>query len=192
MRIGLLALQGDFAMHHEMFRSLGAETAEVRTETELNSVDALVIPGGESSTMTKLLSNELREELQRFGKSHAVWGTCAGMIMISQSPSDARVKPLGWMSFTVSRNGFGRQVHSFEADLDLAERIEDSYLFFHGVFIRAPRILEISNDVTPLAWLEDEVVCVQQGNWMASSFHPELTDDPRLHRYFLSLVSARP
>ncbi len=187
MRVGLLALQGDYSKHREKFVELGVESAEVRTARDLTIVDRLVIPGGESTTMTKVMSVELREALQEFGKRSAVWGTCAGMVMLSKDSADQRVRPLGWMDVDVDRNGFGRQLNSFEADLRVSSDLEDHAIPLHGIFIRAPRIRRLGNEVRVLAWHGEEPVCVRQGRWMASSFHPELTPDSRLHRYFLSL-----
>jgi pyridoxal 5'-phosphate synthase pdxT subunit len=187
--VGVLALQGDFEKHERALRQLGAAPREVRTVQDLAGLAGLIIPGGESTAMTKLLSAELRAALEQFGAMHAVWGTCAGMIMLSKDNSDARVQPLGFMDLDIARNGFGRQVHSFEADLRLSEEIEDATRPLHGIFIRAPRLKGYGSDVMPLVWLDNEAVAVRQGNFLASSFHPELTGDLRLHRYFLKLTA---
>lgn len=187
--VGILSLQGDFEKHRETFESLGADTREVRVPLDLNGLSGLVIPGGESTAMTKLMSPELRAALHDFVRVRPVWGTCAGMIMLSKDTSDPRVQPLSVMDMDVDRNGFGRQVHSFEADLRVSPDLGQPDTPLHGVFIRAPRLRGFSPDVTPLVWLNEEPVCVRQANRLASSFHPELTGDTRLHRYFLSMLS---
>ncbi len=187
--VGILSLQGDFEKHRKMFAVLGADAREVRVPSDLNGLSGLVIPGGESTAMTKLMSPALRAALLDFVQAKPVWGTCAGMIMLSKDVSDPRVQPLGVMDIDVDRNGFGRQVHSFEADLRVSPDIGQPDAPLHGVFIRAPRLRGFSPDVRPLVWLNDEPVCVRQANCLASSFHPELTEDARLHRYFLSMIS---
>ena len=186
--VGVLSLQGDFEQHRVKFAALGAEAREVRTADDLKQVSALVIPGGESTAMTKLMSPELRAALQDFVMVKPVWGTCAGMIMLSQDASDPRVQPLGAMEIDVDRNGFGRQVHSFEADLRVSPDLGEPEQPLHGVFIRAPRLRGYAPNVKPLVWLGDEPVAVRQDNRLASSFHPELSEDDRLHRYFLSMI----
>jgi len=138
--------------------------------------------------MTKLMTPEMRKALLRFSQTRPVWGTCAGMIMLAQENGDPRVRPLALMELDVDRNGFGRQVHSFEADLRVASEVGSPEKTLHGVFIRAPRVKEFSKAVTPIIWLGDEPVCLRQGNLLVSSFHPELTSDDRLHRYFLSMT----
>lgn len=186
MIIGLLALQGDFALHHAALGRLGVESRDVRVPDELAPLSGLIIPGGESTTMTKLLTDDLRRALNDFAKTMPVWGTCAGMIMISQTLTDARVKPFGWMNLQVDRNGFGRQVHSFEEPIKLAPELGGGEPL-NGIFIRAPRVLSYGSDCKPLAWLAQEVVALQSGNFLATSFHPELAGDDRMHRYFCSL-----
>ena len=191
MKIGVLALQGDFAEHIVMLHSLGVETAEVRLPAHLDDIDGLIIPGGESTTIGKLaVAYNLMEPLKTFGLKHAIWGTCAGAIFLSKDVS--REQPLlGLMDIKVARNAFGRQVDSFEADLDISELkqttgTEDAY---HAVFIRAPIIESVSGDAKTLASLPDgRIVAAQQGHLLATSFHPELTEDSRFHQYFLSLV----
>lgn len=191
MKIGVLALQGDFAEHSVMLKSLGVETAEVRLPEQLKSIDGLIIPGGESTTIGKLATDfGLMEPLRQFGQRHAIWGTCAGAIFLSKDVS--REQPLlGLMDIKVARNAFGRQVDSFEAALDILELkqatgTEDA---FHAVFIRAPIIESVFGDAKILASLPDgRIVAAQQGHFLATSFHPELTGDCRFHQYFLSLV----
>jgi 5'-phosphate synthase pdxT subunit len=191
MKIGVLALQGDFAEHIVMLKSLGVDTVEVRLPENLNGLDGLIIPGGESTTIGKLATDYgLMEPLQTFGQRHAIWGTCAGAIFLSKDVS--RKQPLlGLMDIKVARNAFGRQVDSFEADLDISElkQATDTDEAFHAVFIRAPIIESVSGDAKILASLPDgRIVAARQGPFLATSFHPELTGDSRFHQYFLSLV----
>ena len=192
MKIGVLALQGDFAEHIAMLKRLGAETAEVRLPENLKGLDGLIIPGGESTTIGKLATDfNLMEPLREFGKSRAIWGTCAGAIFLSKDAS--RHQPLlGIMDITVARNAFGRQVDSFEADLDIHELKQATGTShpYHAVFIRAPIIATVSGDARILSSLADgRIVAAQEGHLLATSFHPELTGDARFHEYFLSLAS---
>jgi pyridoxal 5'-phosphate synthase pdxT subunit len=187
MKIGVLAIQGDFAEHIHMLQRLGVETAEVRLPAHLAGLDGLIIPGGESTTIGKLAVDfDLLEPLREFGKIHPVWGTCAGAIFLSKDAR--RDQPLlGIMDITVQRNAFGRQVDSFEADLVIPELGEGGP--YHTVFIRAPIIESVQADARILSSLSDgRIVAAQQRNLLATSFHPELTEDDRFHRYFLSLV----
>ncbi len=191
MKIGVLALQGDFAEHIAMLKRLKVETSEVRLPEQLNRLDGLIIPGGESTTIGKMaVAYNLMEPLKLFGQRHAIWGTCAGAIFISKDVS--RDQPLlELMDIKVERNAFGRQVDSFEADLDVPELkqatgTKDDY---HAVFIRAPIIESVDADAKILASVPDgRIVAAQQGHFLATSFHPELTNDTRFHEYFLSLA----
>lgn len=192
MNIGVLALQGDFAEHIAMLKHLNIETAEVRLPVQLNGLDGLIIPGGESTTIGKLADDfGLMEPLREFGQSHAIWGTCAGAIFLSKDVS--RHQPLlGLMDIKVARNAFGRQVDSFEADLDIAElkKATGTNHPYHAVFIRAPIIKSVHGKARALSVLEDgRIVAAQEGRLLATSFHPELTQDTRFHEYFLSLAS---
>ena len=191
MKIGALALQGDFEEHIVMLKDLGVETAEVRLAEHLDDLDGLIIPGGESTTIGKLATDfGLMDPLKTFGQRRAIWGTCAGAIFLSKDVS--REQPLlGLMDIKVARNAFGRQVDSFEADLDISELKQATSTDepFHAVFIRAPIIESVSGDAKILASLLDgRIVAAQQGHFLATSFHPELTGDSRFHKYFLSLV----
>lgn len=191
MKIGVLALQGDFAEHITMLKRLGVEPVEVRLPKHLDGLDGLIIPGGESTTIGKLATDyKLIEPLRTFGQRHAVWGTCAGAIFLSKDVS--RDQPLlGLMDIKVARNAFGRQVDSFEAELDVpaVKKATRSDAPYHAVFIRAPIIESVDGDAKVLAALEDgRIVAAQQGHFLATSFHPELTDDTRFHEYFLSLA----
>jgi 5'-phosphate synthase pdxT subunit len=191
MKIGVLAIQGDFAEHIVMLKRLGVETAEVRLPRHLDGLDGLIMPGGESTTIGKLSADfGLLEPLREFGKSHAVWGTCAGAIFLSKDIH--RSQPLlGLMDITVARNAFGRQVDSFEADLEVAalNQATQTSVPYHAIFIRAPIIESVNGDAKVLSSLPDgRIVAAQQGKLLATSFHPELTGDTRFHEYFLSLT----
>lgn len=191
MKIGVLALQGDFAEHITMLTRLGVETAEVRLPSHLQGLDGLIIPGGESTTIGKLaVAYGLMEPLKEFGQRHAVWGTCAGAIFLSKDIG--RDQPLlGLMDIRVARNAFGRQVDSFEADLDIPQlkQVTNTTDDYHVVFIRAPIIESVHGTAQVLACVPDgRIVAAQQGRLLATSFHPELTGDTRFHQYFLSLV----
>jgi 5'-phosphate synthase pdxT subunit len=191
MKIGVLAIQGDFAEHVVMLKRLGVEAVEVRLPEHVAGLDGLIIPGGESTTIGKLAAEfGLLEALREFGKKHAIWGTCAGAIFLSKDVR--RQQPLlGLMDITVARNAFGRQVDSFEADLDIkalnqATQTEQPY---HAIFIRAPIIESVGGNTKVLASLSDgRIVAAQQGHLLATSFHPELTSDDRFHQYFLALA----
>ena len=191
MKIGVLALQGDFAEHIAMLKRLNVETAEVRLPEHLKGLDGLIIPGGESTTIGKLaVAYKLMDPLKEFGQRHAIWGTCAGAIFLSRDVS--RDQPLlGLMDIKVERNAFGRQVDSFEEDLNVPElkQATNSKEDYHAVFIRAPIIESVSGDAKVLAAVPDgRIVAAQQGHLLATSFHPELTNDTRFHEFFLSLV----
>ena len=191
MKIGVLALQGDFAEHIAMLKRLKVETTEVRLPEHLKGLDGLIIPGGESTTIGKLaVAYNLMEPLREFGQRHAIWGTCAGAIFLSKYVS--RDQPLlGLMDIKVERNAFGRQVDSFEANLNIPELKQASNTRddYHAVFIRAPIIESVHGDAKVLAAVPDgRIVAAQQGHLLATSFHPELTGDTRFHEYFLSLA----
>ncbi|MQC25865.1 MAG: pyridoxal 5'-phosphate synthase glutaminase subunit PdxT [Chloroflexi bacterium] len=192
MKIGVLALQGDFAEHQSMLEGLGVQVSQVRLPGQLEAIDGLIIPGGESTTIGKLAVDfNLMEPLISFGEAKPIWGTCAGAILLSKDAR--RPQPLlGLMDISVERNAFGRQVESFEADLDvpaLSESRKGEQRPFHAVFIRAPLIQEVRGEAKTLSTLPDgRIVAAQEGHLLATSFHPELTGDDRFHRYFLQLV----
>jgi pyridoxal 5'-phosphate synthase pdxT subunit len=176
LRIGVLAVQGNFREHAAVLRRLGADPVEVRKADELDGLDGLIIPGGESTAITRLMRlYGIEAAIRRF--RGAVFGTCAGMILLDRDH-------LGLVDVAVSRNAYGRQVASFEADLELAD--EDEPL--RGVFIRAPRVTAAGPDVEVLAEHEGEPVLLRDGRFLVASFHPELTDDTRVHERFLQLV----
>jgi len=192
MQIGILALQGDFAEHKVMLRRLGVTVVEVRLPKQLEGLNGLIIPGGESTTIAKLaVSYGLIDPLRRFGQGKAIWGTCAGAIFLSKDAH--RDQPLlHLMDITVERNAFGRQIDSFEMDLDIPalQNIDPDGKPFHAVFIRAPLIESVQADAKILAKLQDgRIVAAQQGRFLATAFHPELTKDDRFHRYFLQLAA---
>jgi 5'-phosphate synthase pdxT subunit len=192
MKIGVLALQGAFREHIQMLRHLGVDAVEIRLPEQLADLDGLIIPGGESTTIGKIAAQygliEPIREMVAQGKS--VWGTCAGMIVLAK---DVGIKqPLvGVMDVQVKRNAFGRQVDSFETDLNIPEINNGDVSPFHAIFIRAPLMESVGKDVRVLAKLDDHsIVAARQDNLLATSFHPELTRDPRFHKYFLEITAG--
>ncbi len=191
MKIGVLALQGDFAEHIAMLKRIGVMTSEVRLPDQLGEIDGLIIPGGESTTIGKLASDyRLIEPLRNFGLAKPIWGTCAGAIFLSK---DVKLQQplLSLMDIQIERNAFGRQVNSFETDLDIPalRSVSADERPYHAVFIRAPLIEEVGGVAEVLASLPDgRIVAAQQGHLLATSFHPELTLDDRFHRYFAAMA----
>ncbi len=191
LKIGVLALQGSFQEHLVVLEKIGTKTVEIRLPEQLQNIDGLIIPGGESTTIGKLLVDfKLLEPLRKFGKKKAIWGTCAGAILLSKDAQ--RTQPLlELMNITVDRNAFGRQISSFETSLDIPalDQISPGSTKFPGIFIRAPLIDSISGEAKSLSALPDgRIVAAQENHLLATAFHPELTDDDRIHRYFLHLV----
>ena len=187
--IGVLAIQGDFLEHRQALARLGVEAPEIRLPHQLEDIDGLIIPGGESTTIAQLIDiYGFREPLRdRARQGMAVWGTCAGMIVIADRLTDARPEPLRLMDIEVSRNAFGRQVDSFEADIEFQD-IEGAP--FHCVFIRAPVVNRVGASVRTLAALDDgRPIAVRQGKLLATAFHPELTGDSRIHELFARMAS---
>ena len=191
MKIGVLASQGAFAEHISVLQRLEVEAVPVRLPRELKGLDGLIIPGGESTSISRLmldynLSREIREQAQH---GLPVFGTCAGMILLAKKASDSYLDSLKVMDITVVRNAFGRQKDSFETELLIPVLGEKP---FPGVFIRAPAIEQANSKVEILARLSDDTgVAARQGNLLVSAFHPELTDDLRFHRYFLGIVPGK-
>ena len=189
MKVGVLALQGAFKLHAEALERLGVEALEVRSVEDFNSSEALIIPGGESTTMSFLLeSSGIFESLQeRSIAGMPILGTCAGMILLSSKIADGRSdqKPLNLIDIEVRRNGYGRQINSFESDLFI-EGFESS---FRGVFIRAPLVEDVSEKVEVIAELNGSPVMCRQDSTIVTSFHPELADDDRIHAEFLEMAS---
>ncbi len=191
--VGLLTLQGDYEKHRQAFAALGHPTRNVRRPNELDDVSCLVIPGGESTTLSRLIDRTgLREPLREFAASHPVMGTCAGLIMMAreldgEAPADFGVAPLGLLDCTVRRNGYGRQIDSFTAEVAAGPLLGDDDPF-SAVFIRAPRIVDVGPAAEVVADLDGEPVAVRSGSLLGLTFHPELTDDLRIQRAFLDLV----
>ena len=189
MRVGVLALQGTFIEHIDSLLQLGVDAPPIRLPHELSKLDGLVIPGGESTTMVRLMEDFglIRPIREMVREGLPIWGTCAGMILLASSISNFEMEPLCLMDTKVRRNAFGSQADSFEVDLKIPPVGEDP---FHAVFIRAPIIEEIGPDVDVLCRLPDGmVVAAQQRRLLACAFHPEFTDDLRFHSYFLNVVS---
>ena len=184
-KIGVLALQGDFDAHREALERAGAEGVEVRTAADLEAVAGLVIPGGESTSMLKLLAMEnLFEHLAAFGKKKPIFGTCAGAILLATTVENPEQASLGLMDLTVERNGYGRQIDSRIAEIDIDGRKTEA------VFIRAPIIRRVGEAARVLASYGDTAVLVEQGPHMVATFHPELTHDSIVHRRFVEKVAA--
>ena len=191
MLIGVLAIQGDFIEHINILQTLGVECREIRLPEQLSDVDGLIIPGGESTTLSRLLTRyDLRQPIKQLATDgKPLWGTCAGMIMMASEITENDPVPLEIMDIGVQRNAFGRQIDSFEQELEITGFDEIPY---HAIFIRAPVIKRVGSGVSVMASLQDgRPVAVQQANLMATSFHPELTKDSRFHTHFLNLNSNR-
>ncbi|MBI2851517.1 MAG: pyridoxal 5'-phosphate synthase glutaminase subunit PdxT [Chloroflexi bacterium] len=190
MRIGVIAAQGAFVEHINLLRRLEVEAFPVRLPRELEKIDGLIIPGGESTSISQLMAEYcLSERVRALAREGLpVFGTCAGMIMLANDISDGeKVEPLGLMNIKVRRNAFGRQVDSFESDLTIPALGEKP---FPGVFIRAPLIEQVKSGEVLARLGDGTIVAARQGQFLASSFHPELTDDPRFHRFFLDIVEG--
>ena len=187
MKIGVLALQGAFREHCAPLASCGVEAVEIRKADELDEIDGLILPGGESTTIGKLLVDwGIMDKIkQRAAQGMAIYGTCAGLILLAKTIYNSDQPRLGLMDISVQRNAFGRQTESFETDLQVPEIGSESV---HAVFIRAPLIDKAGPDVKVLAKVEDKVVIARQGQFLATSFHPELTGDHRIHQYFINMV----
>ena len=187
--IGVLALQGDFEAHEKMIRSLpDTETAFIRSASELDAVQGLVIPGGESTTIGKLMiKHDLFEPIrERVMHGMPLYGTCAGLILMAEEIEGSQQPRLGLLSVTVARNAFGRQVDSFEANIE-CPAIGDEPV--RGVFIRAPYVTRVGNNAEALAYYENKVVAVRQKHLLGTAFHPELTGDDRIHALFRDMVA---
>lgn len=200
MKIGVLALQGAFREHIKKLHQLGIEAVAVRLPADLDDLEGLIIPGGESTTMGNLATSfGLVPPLRDFCRSHPVWGTCAGLILLAEMARGQKKGGqalIGGLDVEVDRNYFGRQVDSFEIDLHVPALAkvalpEDPDGPFHAIFIRAPIVTRIGSDVEVLATLPTgEIIAVQQGHILGTAFHPELSDDLRFHRYFVALVAG--
>lgn len=188
-KIGVLALQGAFREHIAMLTKLGAVAHEVRTAAQLEDLDGLVIPGGESTTMGLLMeANGLVEPLRAFARERPIFGTCAGLIVLAAATAEGHQPLLGVLDVTVRRNAFGRQIRSFEAPVELY-LVPGKQEIFHGIFIRAPWVESTGPGVEVVARCSERIVGVRQNHIVGVAFHPELGEDPRLHAYFLELVA---
>ena len=187
--VGVLAIQGDFAEHRRSLEQLAVEVKEVRLPDQLDDIDGLIVPGGESTTIVQLIDiYEMREKLRERIRDDRMptWGTCAGMIVMAGDITDHRPTPLSLMDTVVSRNAFGRQVDSFESDLEVTGMDGPPY---RAVFIRAPVFVSVGDNVEILARLDDgRPVAVREGHMLATAFHPELTDDSRMHKLFVGMI----
>jgi len=191
-RVGILALQGDFAAHSRVLEALQVPWQLVKTPADLAQVAGLIIPGGESTTLLKLMAAvSLRPALERFhAEGRPIFGTCAGLIVLAQETIQPYQESLGFIDLVAARNAYGRQIDSFMAlgtPLDMATF---GVVPLEMVFIRAPKIVQVGTAVTPLATCREEIVLAQQGNVLVSTFHPELTNDRRVHQYFLHMLAA--
>jgi len=193
IKIGVLALQGDFAEHIALLRRIGVAASEVRLAKDLEDIQGLIIPGGESTTIGKLaIDFGIMENLRAFGREKAVWGTCAGAIFLAKN-AHSNQPLLALMNITIERNAFGRQVDSFEIGLDIPALKEtgSNDKPYPAIFIRAPRIESVQGKAYALATLPDgQIVAAREGHWLATSFHPELTGDTRFHQYFVTLTES--
>jgi 5'-phosphate synthase pdxT subunit len=191
MKVGVLALQGTFKEHIDILQQLGVEALPIRLPNELNALDGLIIPGGESTTMLRLMESfELIQPIREMAQDGlAIWGTCAGMVLLAKSISNYEMETLGLMDMKIRRNAFGSQIDSFEVDLEIPLVGAEP---FHAVFIRAPIIKEAEPTVKILSSLPDNtIVAARQNRLLACAFHPEFTDDLRFHGYFLNIVSKK-
>lgn len=184
-KIGILALQGAFIEHEQAIKKCGAEARQIRTREELEQVDGLIIPGGESTTIGKLMKATRLDEkiIEKYQAGMPIWGTCAGMILLAREIVDMQQPGLELMNITVIRNAFGRQVDSFETELEIT-----GLGICRGVFIRAPYVQKVAGEARILAYHEDKIVMVEEGRLLATAFHPELTQDTGVHEYFLKKV----
>ena len=185
LKIGVLALQGDFKEHIEMLKKCNVSAAEVRLPEDLQDVDGLIIPGGESTTIGNLMQrhNLGIEIIKRHKQDMAIYGTCAGAILLAKNIAGSTQPRLNLLDISVKRNHYGRQVDSFEAGLNI-----DKIGKFNGIFIRAPVIEKVNNGISVLSELNNKPVLIQKNNLLASTFHPELTNDKRVHEYFVEIV----
>ena len=185
-KIGILALQGAFIEHQQAIASCGGQALQIRTARELEQVDGLIIPGGESTTIGKLMKNyglDLAIKA-KYEQGMAIWGTCAGMILLAKDIVEMDQPMLGLMDIAVVRNGFGRQVDSFETELEI-----DSIGKVNGVFIRAPYVQKIWGETRVMACYDDKIVMAEEGRLLVTAFHPELTRDNCIHKYFLEKIA---
>lgn len=188
--IGILSLQGAYREHISAIKRIGSYPVEIREKEQLRDIDGLIIPGGESTTISKLMAKYgFITALKSFNKP--IFGTCAGTILLAKDVPKLDEPTLQLMDITVDRNAYGRQIDSFEEEINIAVKNQESRVKFHAIFIRAPKIVSIGKDVEILAKCKDEPVLVRQGDYLASTFHPELTEDYRIHRMFIKMIESR-
>ena len=186
MLIGILAFQGDFALHQKILNKLNVKHILVKDSNSLFKTDGLIIPGGESTVMSKMIyKNSMDDDLIQYSKKHSLYGTCAGAIIMSSRINDAIVKPLKIMNVEIYRNSWGRQINSFTENIILSF----SKPLFKANFIRAPKIKVLSSNIKILSKIEEEPVLIREEQHLMSTFHPELGDDLRIHNYFLNMIS---
>jgi len=184
MTVGVLAIQGDFGLHQKILDKLGIKHLAIRNKEDLKKCDALIIPGGESTTFIKLLRFiHLDKAIQNFGQKKAILGTCAGLILLSREVTHNSVDTLNLIDIEVSRNAYGRQIDSFIDQIQLT--LNKNIINFEGVFIRAPKIKKIGEGVRPLGYYQNDIIMAENENILVATFHPELTSDTRIHQYFL-------
>ena len=187
-KIGILALQGNFNQHKKKFDLLGIDNIFIRYSSDIEKCDAIVIPGGESTAMSKLIDrNNLRHVLKEYSKTNSLFGTCAGMILLSSNNDSKNLQPLRIMDFTVNRNAYGRQIESFSDDLQLNFSDDTD---FHAVFIRSPKVLKIGKNIKILASYKKQPVMITDGRHYVTTFHPEIGSDIRIHNYFMEQINA--
>ena len=187
-KIGILALQGNFGQHKKKFDLLGIDNIFIRYSSDVEKCDAIVIPGGESTTMSKEIDrNNLRHVLKEYSKTNSLFGTCAGMILLSSNNESKNLQPLGIMDFTINRNAYGKQIESFSDDLQLNFSDDTD---FHAVFIRAPKISQIGKSIKILANYNKQPVMITDGRHFVTTFHPEIGSDVRIHNYFMEQINA--
>ena len=187
-KIGILALQGNFDQHKKMFDLLGIDNIFIRYSSDVEKCDAIVIPGGESTTMSKQIDrNNLRHVLKEYSKTNSLFGTCAGMILLSSNNESKNLQPLGIMDFTINRNAYGKQIESFSDDLQL--NFSDA-TDFHAVFIRSPKVSKIGKNIKILAKYKKQPVMITDGRHFVTTFHPEIGSDIRIHNYFMEQINA--
>lgn len=187
MHVGVLAIQGAYFKHREVLNRLRVDNVLIRNPAELDSIDALIVPGGESTTITKVLTSEgWIDKVSRFAREHPVFGTCAGAILLASEVDSNKVVPWNVIDMSVSRNAYGRQVESFIGEINWSGNGQQKTL--PAVFIRAPKILETGSMVESIGELDGKPVIVRQGHAMAATFHPELTQSTAVHRYFIEQV----
>lgn len=187
IKVGVLGIQGAYLKHAAMIKSLGADAVIVKYADQLQDIQGLILPGGESTTITKVMGYRLDfDDILSFGKKNPIFGTCAGLIFLGNHASDPRVRQFNLLNVSVERNAYGSQIDSFTDDIELSFSPENP---FHAVYIRAPRIQSVAEDVKVLATQNSQPVLVENELHLGATFHPELTNDPRVHQYFLNKIN---